>query len=182
MVAEPNQKLVVRFLDSEVLEGTPEGADLNSPDFLLRISGEESNNHAAQVPLAAVKRLQLSSGPADEHATEADKMVALRFRDGEVLRGYLNGSLRNHPYGISLSIYSPDKTTMETIAIPFTSLKAVFYLKEWDSRKGDLADGEDGPPLVQLLGDMKSLSRMRDDGLLEQGEYLERRKDLLDRF
>jgi hypothetical protein len=176
-------KLTVRFVDDEVIEGTADDFSMEVPDFHLEVAGGTGNNKAAWIPLPAVKKIGLESGPADEHAGGATKMVAVRLQDGEVLRGYLNGSLQHHKYGMSITLYSRDRQSMNTYAIPYTSLKALFYLKTWDSRPpGFQVPTTTEPPLTQLLGDIREITRLYNTGRLSRDEFLARRKALLDRF
>jgi hypothetical protein len=175
--------LTVRFLDNEVVEGTADDVSLDSPDFHLKVGNDSSNNVGAWIPLPAVKKINLGSGPADADAASADKMVALRFQDGEIVRGYLNGTLEHRQYGLTMTLYSVDKRTMETIAIPYTSLKALFYLKSWDSRPpGFWRDHAQSPPLTHLIGDIREVTRLYRAGALSREEFLQHRRQLLDRF
>ena len=175
-------RLTVRFLDDEVIEGVAEDVSLDAPDFHIEVAGG-SNNARAWVPLPAVKKINFEAGPADEHAVTADKMVALRFQDGEVMRGYLNGGLERHRYGMLVTLYSADRSTMQKVGIPYTSLKALFYLKSWDGRPiGFQAQETIDAPLVQLLGDIRDVTRMYRDGAISRDEFLTHRKQLLDHF
>ena len=175
-------RLTVRFLDDEVIEGTAEELNLDAPDFHLDVAGG-SNNSRAWIPLPAVKKINFESGPADDHVQTADKMVALRFQDGEVMRGYLNGGLERHRYGMLVTLYSTDRTTMQKVGIPYTSLKALFFLKTWDGRPpGFQQQSTVDAPLVQLIGDIREATRMYRDGSLSRDEFVNHRKQLLDHF
>jgi hypothetical protein len=176
-------KLVVRFVDDEVIEGTANEFDLDAPEFHLDSIKGSGNNRAAWIPLPAVKKIRLHSGPADAKVSGADKMVALRLQDGEVMRGYLNGGLEHHQYGVYVTLYSRDKASMERLAIPYTSMKALFYIKSWDSRPpGFQSPPESGPPLTELLGAIREITRLYESGELSRDEFRARRKDLLQRF
>jgi hypothetical protein len=176
-------RLTVRFLDNEVIEGSADAVTLDAPDFHLALTEGTGNNAGAWIPLPAVKKISLGSGPADAHAAEADKMVAVRFQDGEIMRGYLNGSLEHHQHGLTMTLYSIDKESMDTVAIPYTSLKAVFYLKSWDSRPpGFRQDEATSPPLTQLMGDIREVTRLYRAGAITREEFMEHRRALLDRF
>ena len=61
-------KLTVRFLDNEVIEGSAEGVDLDQPDFQLSVDEGTGNNTSAWIPVPAVKKISIESGPADHHA------------------------------------------------------------------------------------------------------------------
>ena len=173
-------RLTVRFLDDEVIEGVAEDVSLDAPDFHIEVAGG-SNNARAWVPLPAVKKINFEAGPADEHAETADKMVALRFQDGEVMRGYLNGGLERHRYGMLVTLYSADKRQMQKVAIPYTSLKALFYLRSWDGRPiGFQGEATAEAPLVQLLGDIREVTRIYRDGGINRDEYIQHRRRLLD--
>jgi len=175
-------KLTVRFLDNEVIEGSADDVNLDTPDFHLEV-GDGGNNVGAWVPLPAVKKINLGSGPADTHVNTADKMVAVRFQDGEIIRGYLNGTLKHHRYGLTFTLYSADKKSMDRLAVTYTSLKALFYLKSWDSRPaGFLRDKSSSPPLTHLIGDIREVTRLYRAGTITRDEFLEHRKALLDRF
>ena len=176
-------KLTVRFLDNEVVEGTADDVSLDAPDFHLKVGSLTSNNVGAWIPLPAVKKINLGSGPADAKAASADKMVAVRFQDGEIVRGYLNGTLKHQRYGLTMTLYSVDKQTMDTIAIPYTALKALFYLKSWDSRPpGFWRDRAQSPPLTHLIGDIREVTRLYREGSISREEFLQHRRQLLDRF
>lgn len=173
--------LTVRFMDNEVITGTAEAVSMDEPEFrLASIDDEGSNNSAALVALPAVKKISLYEGPADDHVDEARRMVALRFQDGEVVRGYLNGSLKRFKYGLEMTIYSKDRERMSTIAIPYTALKALFYLKTWDSRPIGFQDADSPlPPLTHIVGDMREAASLYRRGVMSRKEFLDRRRRLL---
>ena len=175
-------RLTVRFHDDEVIEGTADDFSLDSPDFHLEVAGASNNSHAL-IPLAAVKKVNLEAGPADEHAPKAEKMVALRFQDGEVLRGHLNGGLERRRFGLLLTLYSTDRTTMQTVGVPYSSLKAIFHLRSWDGRPIAFQhEPQVDAPLVQLMGDIREVTRMYRDGGINRAEYVQHRRRLLEHF
>jgi hypothetical protein len=176
-------KLTVRFVDNEVLKGSAEQVDLDEPDFHISVDEGSGNNTSAWIPMPAVKKISIESGPADSHAASADKMVALRFQDGDIMRGFLNGSLEHHRYGLTMTLYSIDKLSMDKLAIPYTSLKALFYLKSWDSRPTGLRGASPArPPLTQLMADLREVTGLYRAGAITRGDFLEQRRALLDRF
>ena len=82
-------KVVIRFFDDETLEGVARDLDFDEPDFLVEVddAGGLENNETAWIPLTAVKWVEL---PRDKDlASETPtRKVAIRFLDGEVLRGH----------------------------------------------------------------------------------------------
>ena len=100
-------KVVVRFFDDETLEGMARDLDFDEPDFLVEVddAGGLENNETAWIPLTAVKWVEL---PRDQElASETPtRKVAIRFLDGEVLRGHLDGSLERHRYGVVLHLHA----------------------------------------------------------------------------
>ena len=99
-------KVKVRFFDDEVLEGEARDLDLDEPDFILEIqdaSGLE-NSELAWIPLTAVKFVELPETEPESHT----KKVAIRFLDGEVLRGWVGGEVVRHRYGVALHLH-PEK-------------------------------------------------------------------------
>lgn len=176
-------KLTVRFLDNEVIEGSADNVDLDEPDFHLSVDEGSDNNTSAWIPVPAVKKISFDSGPADDHAATADKMVTLRFQDGEIMRGYLNGSLEHHRYGLKMTLYSVDKQSMDKVAIPYGALKALFYVKSWDSRPASWRRGATpSPPLTELMGDIREVTRRYRAGEITRQDFLDQRRALLDRF
>lgn len=180
--------VIVRFRDDELLEGTAAHISLDEPHFVLSVPEGTSNNEVAVIPLPSVKRLTFASQPpsATELATVTRK-VAIRFHDGEVLKGYLASDLEHARYGVQLRLLTYERDRIETLGIPYASLKALFYLKTWDSRPpefGGTADVYLGErlqsPLVDLLSDIKQLSRLKDRGAISESEYQRKRRKILD--
>jgi len=183
----------VRFFDDETLVGEAAELDLDEPDFILEIhdpSGLE-NSEVAWIPLSAVKVVEY---PADGGHEAHSKKVAIRFLDGEVLRGHLGGEVRRHRFGISLYLH-PEKSAangggggVQRIAVPFSAIKALFYVREFDGREvEDQGLPSDAylarrtmAPLLEVLEEMDMLSRLHRGGVLTDEEYKAKRSQLLE--
>jgi translation initiation factor IF-1 len=183
-------RVLVRFPDDEILEGEMSALDLDQPDFELVVADPGTNNRRALIPLPSVKCVTLEKRHlAQRTATEDLAKVALRFRDGEVIKGHIAGGMRRGKYGVSVELINPDGDEVELLGIPYDSLKAVFYVKSWDSRPAEYAN-ESGSwsgkrndtPLVDLLSELRRVADMRDRGEVTQGEYRRRRQTILDRM
>ena len=179
--------VTVRFLDDEIMEGQVGTISLNQPNIELEMP-EASNNERALVPLPSIKRITLAAGaPSAEEQARAERKVAIRFQDGEVLKGYLDGALRQASHGLTLRLMSVEKDRIETIGIPYTALKALFYLKTWDTRPPEFDGKEDrhlskrlSSPLVDLISDMGQLDKLRKRGAITESEFQRKRRKILD--
>ena len=178
----------VRFFDDETLEGTAQDLDLDEPDFILEIddpSGLE-NSEMAWIPLSAVKMVEFP--PDDAEVEGQGRKVAIRFLDGEVLRGHTAGEIKRHRYGVALSLHPEVTGPPRRLAVPFSSIKALFYVREFDGRE---AEDQGLPseaylarrtmaPLLDVLEEMDALSRLHRGGLLTDSEYESKRSQLLE--
>ena len=179
--------VTIRFLDDEIMEGRVGTISLNQPNIELEMP-EASNNERALVPLPSIKRITLAAGaPSAEEQARAERKVAIRFQDGEVLKGYLDGELRQASHGLTLRLMSVEKDRIETLGIPYTALKALFYLKTWDTRPPEFDGKEDrhlskrlSSPLVDLISDMGQLDKLRKRGAITESEFQRKRRKILD--
>lgn len=193
----------VRFFDDETLEGEVRELDFDQPDFVLEVddtSGLE-NNELAWVPLSAVKWVALP-GPEPNGTEHQLRKVAIRFLDGEVLRGHMDGKVERHRYGIVINLHPEEGSstgrtngngsghTSRRLAIPFNAIKAVFYVRQFDGRadddQGDPSDSyiarRTMAPLMDVLEEMDMLERLHQGGLLSDTEYQHKRTQVLERL
>ena len=180
--------VTVRFLDDEIMEGRVVAVTLDQPNIELEFPDEASNNERALIPLPSIKRITLKAGaPTSAEQARAERKVAIRFSDGEVLKGYLDGELRHATHGIQLRLLTVEKDRIETLAVPYTALKALFYLKTWDTRPPEFDGIEDrhlskrlSSPLVDLISDMGQLEKLRKRGAISESEFQRKRRKILD--
>ena len=184
-------KVVVRFFDDETLEGVARDLDFDEPDFLVEVddAGGLENNETAWIPLTAVKWVEL---PRDQElASETPtRKGAIRFLDGEVLRGHLDGSLERHRYGVVLHLHAEQADSpIRKLGIPFSAVKALFFIREFDARGEEAGTASDAylarrtmAPLLDVLEEMDMLTRLHRDGLLTDGEYASKRTLVLERL
>ena len=180
--------VTIRFLDDEIMEGRVGSTSLDQPNLELEMLDQASNNERALIPLPSIKRIALGSGiPAPAERARAETKVAIRFQDGEVLKGYLDGDLVHATYGVTMRLMSVEKDRIETLGIPYTALKALFYLKSWDTRPPEFDGEEDlhlnkrlSSPLVDLISDMGQLDKLRKRGAITESEFQRKRRKILD--
>ncbi|HVS07391.1 MAG TPA: SHOCT domain-containing protein [Candidatus Dormibacteraeota bacterium] len=180
--------ITIRFLDDEIMEGKVATISLDQPNLELEMLDQASNNERALIPLPSIKRIALGSGaPTAAEQARAEQKVAIRFQDGEVLKGYLDGELLHATYGVTMRLMAAEKDRIETLGIPYTALKALFYLKSWDTRPPEFDGEEDlhlnkrlSSPLVDLISDMGQLDKLRKRGAITESEFQRKRRKILD--
>lgn len=180
--------VTIRFLDDEIMEGRVGAVTLDRPGMDLELVDDTGNNEGALVPLPSIKRITLAAAvPTAAEVAREGRKVAIRFVDGEVLKGYLDGELNHATYGITMRIMSVEKDRIETLAVPYTALKALFYLKTWDTRPPEYDRIEDrhlqtrlSSPLVDLISDMGQLDKLRQRGAISESEFQRKRRKILD--
>jgi hypothetical protein len=183
-------KVSVRFFDDETMEGTAHDLDFEQPDFQLEVEGAEGieNNEMAWIPLNAVKWIELPGEGGERGPT---RKVAIRFFDGEVIRGHAAADVASHRYGFSIRLYPEDGSgPPRNLGIPFTAIKAVFYVRQFDGR----AEDERGlpsesylarrtmAPLIDVIDEMEMLQRLHEGGVLSEDEYRAKRTAVLERM
>src|SRR5438552_14460110 len=124
-------KVVVRFFDDETVEGVARDLDFDEPDFLVEVddAGGLENNETAWIPLTAVKWVELQRDK--DLADTPTRKVAIRFLDGEELRGHLDGTLERHRYGVALHLHAEQTDRpIRKPGIPRPAAKALFFLRD----------------------------------------------------
>jgi len=138
------------FLDGETLHGDPPKGELDSPVVETRVLNLGTNNRAAFVPLSSLKYVLLDSRPPSNPVDIARyQRVAIHFVDHEVLRGYSDRQIRPSRYGVTLSLVSPDQSEVKDLAIPFTALKGIFYLKTWEGGDSPMLESDWVPRILE---------------------------------
>ena len=183
--------VTVRFFDDETLEGTARDLDFDEPDFLVEVddSGGLENNETAWIPMTAVKWVELAIDPNLAAETPTRK-VAIRFLDGEVLRGHLDGTLERHRYGVVLNLHGEHADSpIRKLGIPFSAVKALFFIREFDARGEEAGTASEAylarrtmAPLLDVLEEMDMLARLHRDGLLSDDEFASKRTQVLERL
>jgi hypothetical protein len=183
-------KVIVRFFDDETLEGAARDLDFDEPDFLVEVddSAGLENNETAWIPMTAVKWVEM---PIDtDLADTPTRKVAIRFLDGEVLRGHLDGTLERHRYGVVLNLHAEhDDSPVRRLGIPFSAVKALFFIREFDARGEEAGTASEAylarrtmAPLLDVLEEMDMLARLQRDGLLSDDEFESKRTQVLERL
>lgn len=185
------RRVVVRFDDDEVAVGYTHDLDLDRSQFTLRIHHRSNNSRAAIVPLASVTRIVLEHEQvAEPIPDDVVRKVALHFWDGRVETGLLQNLPHRQRHGMVLELFSSAADTSELLALPYHALKAMFFLRTWDTRSPQLrrhAGGaqwmlpEHEAPLIDLPSEIRGLRGLRYRGDVTPVEFERRRMHALTR-
>lgn len=181
------RRIVVRFRDDEILVGTAPRVDLDEPDFTVTVGDLESNNRLVIIPVPSVKSVLLERVELDEEPqTHNLRKVAIRFWDGEVLKGLLSGEPERYRYGMTLPLMSPALDEIEVFAIPYAAVKAIYFVKSWEKRHAEFVRetgrwslARPDTPLLDLLSEIRGLTTMRSKGDISDAEFESRRRTVL---
>ena len=183
--------VIVRFFDDATLEGSARDIDFDEPYFLVEVDDAAGleNNETAWIPMTAVKWVEM---PIDRDlaAETPTRKVAIRFLDGEVLRGHLDGTLERHRYGVVLNLHAEHPgSPVRKLGIPFSAVKALFFIREFDARGEEAGTASEAylarrtmAPLLDVLEEMDMLARLHRDGLLSDDEFASKRTQVLERL
>jgi hypothetical protein len=130
-------RVVVRFIDGEVLEGESEAANLAKMGFPMSIP--EGNNQIAWVSLASIKYVLFPDSIHDQAAGDPREAsgqvkVVLHFSDGEIMRTFKDDTFQQEGEGFNLRIWDADRGGLVRVLVSLHALKAIFFVREWDGR------------------------------------------------
>ncbi|HVS42450.1 MAG TPA: hypothetical protein VMU20_09285 [Candidatus Dormibacteraeota bacterium] len=130
--------VVITFHDGEVLWADTPTIGFDLPVIEAEIRNVDSNSERALLPLAAIRLLiigEVRPAPPAETLAGWDK-AAFHFLDGHVLRAWLGPEVRLGPHGgvWELVEHGTPDPELRTIGVPWSSLKGVFQIRQWDSR------------------------------------------------
>jgi hypothetical protein len=144
--------VVITFHDGEVIWAETPTITFDLPVIEAEIRNVDSNSERALLPLTAIRQLivgEVRAAPGAETLAAWDK-AAFHFLDGQVLRAWLGPEVRLGPHGgiWELVEHGTPDPELRTIAVPWSSLKGVFQIRQWDSRPaGERAARAAGEPV-----------------------------------
>ncbi|HSP65768.1 MAG TPA: hypothetical protein VLO10_06225 [Candidatus Deferrimicrobium sp.] len=186
------RRVLVRFADDEVAEGHTSDLDLEHSEFEFRYDSPRDNTSSAIVPLASVKRVLIRRDKVSERVPDhVLRKVALHFWDGEVVKGLLRTVPQRHSNGTTVELLNPEADRADVYALPYHALKAVFFLRTWDTRPRQLESSttqrrrtlpRHDAPLIELLSEIRGLRGLRHRGQISAVEYERRRGQVLEKI
>jgi hypothetical protein len=137
--------VLIRFLDGEILHGDVDDLSFDRALLEADVRGADPNNERALLPLSAIRQVLIGNPePAPADAAGWDR-AAFHFIDGQVLRAQISPDSRLGRFGGVWHVVEAGVPEMRTLGVPYTALKGVFKLRQWDSRPLSARSGADSP-------------------------------------
>ncbi len=148
--------VVISFVDGEVLHAEIPEITFDMPVIEAEVRGVEPNNQRAILPLTAITQMVVGDPeppPADSVVEGWDRAV-FHFIDGQVLRASIAPQSLLGRHGGIWRVFVPGATELTTLAIPYCALKAVFHVRQWDSRPlSERGNGEHLDTVTRVLAE-----------------------------
>jgi hypothetical protein len=128
--------VVISFVDGEVLHAEIPELTFEMPVIEAEVRGVEPNNQRAILPLTAITQIVVGGpepAPAPDVLEGWDR-AAFHFIDGQVLRASIAPEALLGLHGGIWKVFPPGGVEVTTLAIPYSALKAVYHVRQWDSR------------------------------------------------
>jgi len=128
--------VVISFIDGEVLHADTPEITFDLAVLEAEFRSVDPNSERAILPVTAIRQILVGdpvAAPAPEVVAGWDR-AAFHFADGEVMRASIAPDVVLGRHGGVWHIVEPGATEMRIVAIPYTSLKGVFHIRQWDSR------------------------------------------------
>jgi hypothetical protein len=148
--------VVISFVDGEVLHAEIPELTFDMPVIEAEVRGVEPNNQRAILPLTAITQIVVGDAepPPPQDVVEGWDRAVFHFIDGQVLRASIAPEALLGRHGGIWRVVVPGGTELTTLAIPYCALKAVFNVRQWDSRPlGERGDGERIDTVTRVLAE-----------------------------
>lgn len=143
-------RLLIVFCDGEVLAAETAELHFDLPVIEAEITNIDSNGERAILPLGGIRQMIVGDPEPAPPETEmaAWDRAAFHFLDGQVLRAWIAPDVLLGAHGGIWPVVEPGSDELRRLAIPYSSLKGVFRLRQWDGRSaGERAAHKDGAPV-----------------------------------
>jgi hypothetical protein len=159
-------EVIVSFLDGELLYGDLPLLHMDDPFLEIELQSLGGNLKQALVPVSAVRQIDATGTPPPPSDKPLEQMakVALHFLDGQVQRALVVTPASLQRFGAIWDVVETATGERRIFAVPYTSLKAAFYVRHWDTRRPEARTGS--PAEVEQrrlaeLHDRRSKARTR---------------------
>jgi hypothetical protein len=149
-------KVIITFHDGEVTHAEIEDLSFALPIVSAEVQSIDPNCEIALFPLDAIRQMvigDIETAPDPEILGSWDRS-AFHFTDGQVFRAWIDPDAELGMHGGRWRVVEPDSIEMRTLGIPYSSLKGVYRLRQWDSRTTSERAGTNGvEQLVKVLAE-----------------------------
>jgi len=149
-------RVIITFHDGEVIHAEIEDLSFSLPIVSAEVQSIDPNCEIALFPLAAIRQMvigEIETAPDPEVLNSWDR-TAFHFTDGQVFRAWIDPDAELGMHGGTWRVVEPDSIEMRTMGIPYSSLKGVYRLRQWDSRTASERAGSGGvEQLVKVLAE-----------------------------
>ncbi|MHB1500711.1 MAG: hypothetical protein ACYCYK_06020 [Candidatus Dormibacteria bacterium] len=154
-------EVIVSFLDGESVYGEVPILHLDDPFLEVELHTLDGNARQALVPASSVRQIEARQVPPLEAGQRPEDMprVALHFLDGEVFRAQVVNPATLQRFGAIWDVVEAGREERRLIAIPYTAIKAAFYVRHWDTRRPEEREGPDSDPERRRLAEMQARIR-----------------------
>ena len=135
--------VLISFLDGEIVRAEVEDLSFDRTLLEAEVRGADPNNERALFPLSAIRQILVGQPrpvPADVPSWDR---AAFHFLDGQVLRASVSPGSVLGRFGGLWEAVEPGIPELRSLGIPYSSLKGVFKLRQWDSRPVGARSGTD---------------------------------------
>jgi hypothetical protein len=130
-------------MDGEILHADVRDLSFERTLIEAEVRGADPNNERALFPLSAIRQMVVGQPePVPNDLPNWDR-AAFHFMDGQVLRASVAPDSLLGRFGGLWRAVEPGGTEMRTLGIPYSALKGVFKLRQWDSRPIGARSGAD---------------------------------------
>jgi hypothetical protein len=169
-------EVLLTFMDGEVLRAEAPLIDFTSTVLDIVSVEPGGNNREIRVPLTSLKYVIF--GGEEEVADAASEQlgkVVIHFTDHDVMRAYAGKNTLGGPLGIIYTLIDPKRHVRRQLGVPYSAVKAIFKVKQWDSRGKPQRSGD---RVAKILADRELQARAERIG---KGGPARRKTPLLDR-
>jgi hypothetical protein len=128
--------VVISFLDGEVLFAETPEILFDLPVIEAQVENVDANSERALIPTTAIRQIIVGRAePTPDKATvESWDKAVFHFLDGQILHAHIAPEAALGRHGGIWRLVERGGEELRTLAIPYTSLKAIFRVRVWDSR------------------------------------------------
>jgi hypothetical protein len=169
-------EVLLTFMDGEVLRCEAPLIDFSTTVLDIVAVEPGGNNREIRVPLTSIKYIIFGG---EEEVTDAAGeqlgKVVIHFVDHDVMRAFAGRNTLGGPLGIIYTLIDPNRHVRRQLGVPYSAVKAIFKVKQWDSRGKPQRSGD---KVAKILASRELQARADRIGT---GGPVKRKTPLLDR-